>query len=154
MIFIELSSFLRFLLFRLVMLLLWCFNGLLGPLGGLWGLVWEAFGDHLWSLGVVLGEVSGRPWEFLRASWAPKRPRCPQKPQTRLPEASQTPPDASQTTPEASQRHPQRHPGGLQEASDTRHCRDYVLCFHQGQAECAKRLNNATPPQKSFRGGP
>ena len=134
MIFVELSSILRFLLFRRVMLLLKCFNGLLGPLGDLWGLFWEAFGGHLGSLGVVLEEVWGRPRDFLRASWPPRRPRCPQDPPKCLPDASRTPP-------EASQRHPQRRPGGLQEAPDTRHCRCYVLCFHQGQAECAKRLN-------------
>ena len=128
------SSFLRFLLFSLVMLLLLCFCGLLGPLGGLWGLLSEALGGHLGPLGLVLGGLRGRPWDFLRASWPPRRPRCPQGPQRRLPEASQT-------LPEASQRHPRRRPGGLQEAPDARHCRCYVLCFHQGQAECAKRLN-------------
>ena len=102
----ELSLFLKFLLFRRVMLILWCFYNLLGPLGGLWGLFWEAFGGHLGSLGVALGEVWGRPCEFLKASWAPWRPRCPQEPPRRPPEASQTPPEASRRpprgTPEAS----------------------------------------------------
>ena len=101
----ELYSFLRFLLFRRVMLIFWCFNGLLGPLGGLWGLILEAFGRHLGPLGAVLGRTRGRPRDFLRASWPPRRPRCPQEPQRRLPEASQTPPEASQ-----------RHPGDVQEA--------------------------------------
>ena len=62
----KLLSFLSFLLFQRVMIILWCFYGLLGPLGGLWGLFWEAFGGHLGSLGVVLGEVWARPCEFLR----------------------------------------------------------------------------------------
>ena len=83
-------------MFRLVLLLL-CFNGLLGPLGGLWGLVWEALGGHLWSLGVVLGEVSGRPWEFLRAAWAPKRPRCSQ-------DGPKSPPQGSRRLPKGVQK--------------------------------------------------
>ena len=105
LIFMELSSFLKVLLFRLVMLFLSCFSGLLGPLGGLWGLILEAFGRHLGPLGAVLGRTRGRPRDFLRASWPPRRPRCPQEPQRRLPEASQTPPEASR-----------RHPRGVQEA--------------------------------------
>ena len=44
-------------------------------------------------LGDVLG---GRPCELLRASWPPRRPRCPQELQRRLQEASQTPPETSQ----------------------------------------------------------
>jgi hypothetical protein len=41
-----------------------------------------------------------------------------------------------------------RHPRGVQEAFQRpqtvdRHCRCYVLCFHQGQAECAKLLNTS-----------
>ena len=46
-----------FLLFRLVMLFLWRFTGFLGPLGELWGLLWEALGGHLGPLGVVLGKI-------------------------------------------------------------------------------------------------
>ena len=106
LVFMKLSSFLKVLLFRLVMLFLSCFSGLLGPLGGLWGLILEAFGRHLGPLGAVLGRIRGHPRDLLRASWPPRRPRCPQEPQTRLPEASQTSPEASQTPPEASQRHP------------------------------------------------
>ena len=106
MIFIELSSFLKVLPFQRVMLNLWRFYGLLGHLGGLWGLILEAFGRHLGPLGAVLGRTRGRPRDFLTASWPPRRPRCPQEPQRRLPEVSQTLPEASQTPPEASQRHP------------------------------------------------
>ena len=49
--------------------------------------------------------IWGRPSELLKASWPPRRPRCPQELQRRLQEASQTPPEASQ-----------RHPRDVQEA--------------------------------------
>ena len=124
----------RFLLFFIGMLFLCCFNGLCGPLGVPWGMFGEALGGHLGHLGAVLGRASGRLCDFRKASWEPRRPRCPQEPPKRLPEVPQTPQ-------EASQRLPQRRPGGLQEPPNTRHCRYYVLCLDQGPAECAKRLN-------------
>ena len=63
----------------------------------------------------VLGGIWGRPCELLRASWPPRRPRCPQEPQRRLPEASQTPPEASQ-----------RHPRDVQEAENC--LKIYLFC--------------------------
>ena len=75
----------------------WPLGASWGPLGPLLGGFWRPFG--------VSWEVWGRPWDFLKASWGPWRPRCPQGPRNRLPEASKTPPETSR-----------RHPRGVQEA--------------------------------------
>ena len=70
--------------------------------------------------------------EGFLAAKAPKMPpRAPKTPPGSLPENPRGSLEAPQKTPEAP----------FPEAPDTRHCRCYVLCFHQGQAERAKRLN-------------
>ena len=56
--------------------------------------------------GSVLGAIWGRPWEFLRVSWATKRPRCPQE-SPRPPQEAPRPP---QMTPQTLQNLQNGHP--------------------------------------------
>ena len=103
-----------------------------GPLGHLFGGLWPpsgaSWGRPSWG---GLGASSG----FLEGFLVAKAPKMPPRP-------PKTPPGGLPNTPRGLPEAPQRRPRGLPEAPDSRHCRCYVLCFHQGQAECAKRLNN------------
>ena len=49
--------------------------------------------------GGALGAIWGRPWEFLRVSWATKRPRCPQE-SPRPPQEAPRPPQKAPQTPQ------------------------------------------------------
>ena len=64
------------------------------------------------------------------------------------PRAPKTPPGGLPDTPGGLPEAPLRRPRGLPEAPETGHGLSYVLCFHQGQAECAKRLNKIRPPPR------
>ena len=56
--------------------------------------------------GGALGAIWGRPWEFLRVSWATKRPRCPQESPRPPQEAPRPPQKAPQTSQNLQNGHP------------------------------------------------
>ena len=103
---VNFKVFLIFILYVVWGLLWW-------PLGPSWeppGTLLAAFWGLLGPLGAVLGSSWGLLWEFLEASWAIKRPRCPQ-------EGPKSPHKAPKGSLKASKRPPER----LQEAFSRLH---------------------------------
>ena len=123
----------------ILLLFLWPLGASWGPLGpplgGLWGPSGASWGRLGGDFGASLGILEG----FLGAL-APKMP----------PRAPKTPPGGLPDTPGGLPEAPLRRPRGLPEAPETGHCRCHVLCFHQGQAECAKRSNKISLSQTMF----
>ena len=116
----------------------WPLGASWGPLGPHFGGLWPPSGASWGRFGEDSGTSSGSLEGFLAAKAPKMPPRAPNTPPGGLPDLPRGLPDTPRGLPEA----PQKRPRSLPEAPDSRHCRCYVLCFHQGQAECAKRLNN------------
>ena len=76
----------------------------LGPFGGSLGTLFGPFWRVLGPLGAILGSSWGLLLEFLRASWAAKRPRCFQDGPRSLQKAPKHSPKASKMTSQTSPR--------------------------------------------------